>query len=262
MAVINNETTTTAMSDLTVQICCRERENKTRRKKTAATWVKLAAVPLNLLTADFSVGLSPSDSARGQWRSTGRWGVGERGDRGIRLLERAHLWWNSSVWSLVWLMMRNGAAPSWYSENRMVAECSDRLTSTMIPPTCTAAMRITLLWEPARFFVVRTAVTRWGFKIIAALSVTCRNNTVSWGFALPCRHRRHLVIDWSTWRWCVCSPNCPCAAGGSFQVGWSRWCEVAGRNLSLWSLAAWCRSQARMGWQTAHETTRRTAENM
>lgn len=47
-----------------------------------------------------------------------------------------HLWWNCRVWSVVWLIMRKGAAPSWYSENLIVAECSDRFTSTIIPPTC------------------------------------------------------------------------------------------------------------------------------
>lgn len=48
----------------------------------------------------------------------------------------SHLWWNCRVWSFVWLIIRKGAAPSWYSENLIVAECSDRFTSTMIPPTC------------------------------------------------------------------------------------------------------------------------------
>lgn len=66
----------------------------------------------------------------GQPRTTG---VGFRGGEG----GVPHLWWKRRVSSLVWLMMRKGAAPSWYSEKRMVAECSDRLTSTMIPPTCT-----------------------------------------------------------------------------------------------------------------------------
>lgn len=164
MDISKNKTTTRTISDLTVQICCRERGKKKGEKTAVAASLNLSAAELILLFFFFAgpvgfVVLQRCDGAKDDWLEGGRGCV--------HVL--AHLWWKCSVWSLVWLMMRNGAAPSWYSENRMVAECSDRLTSTMIPPTCTTTMKITF-GSPLVSFLLQVFVFCY---CIVSTAMTC-----------------------------------------------------------------------------------------